>query len=35
MYRGALVRAVEGCKVKKTVMTPPRFEVVALSPKGP
>ena len=35
MYRGALVRAVEGCKVKNTVMSPPHFEVVALPPKGP
>ncbi len=35
MYRGALVRAVEGCKVKKTVMSPPHFEVVALPPKVP
>ncbi len=33
MYRGAIVRAVEGCKVKRTIMAPPSFEVVALSPK--
>lgn len=35
MYRGAIVRAVEGCKVKRTVSATPRFEVVALAPKVP
>ena len=35
MYRAAIVRAVEGCKVKKTVAAPPRFEVVALPPAAP
>lgn len=34
MYRAAIVRAVEGCKVKKTVAAQPRFEVVA-RPAGP
>lgn len=34
-YRAAIVRAVEGCKVKKTVAAPPRFEVVALPPAAP
>jgi putative redox protein len=29
MYRAAIVRAVEGCKVKKTIAAQPRFEVVA------
>ena len=33
MYRGAIVRAVEGCKVKRVVLAPPRFEVVALAPR--
>ena len=33
MYRGAIVRAVEGCKVKKTVMSQPVFEVAALPPR--
>lgn len=32
MYRAAIVRAVEGCKVKKTIAAQPRFEVVALPP---
>ena len=34
MYRGAIVRAVEGCKVKKTVLSQPVFEVSALPPRG-
>ena len=33
MYRGAIVRAVEGCKVKKTVVSQPVFEVSALPPR--
>ena len=33
MYRGAIVRAVEGCKVKKTVLSQPVFEVSALPPR--
>ena len=33
MYRGAIVRAVEGCKVKKTVVSQPVFEVAALPPR--
>ncbi len=28
-YRAAVVRAAEGCKVKKTMAAPPSFEVVA------
>lgn len=32
MYRAAIVRAVESCKVKKTVAAQPAFEVVALPP---
>jgi len=32
MYRAAIVRAVENCKVKKTVAAQPAFEVVALPP---
>ena len=34
MYRAAIVRAVEGCKVKKTIAAQPAFEVVALAPVG-
>lgn len=30
-YRGAIVRAVEGCKVKKTIAAAPAFEVVTTS----
>ena len=33
MDRGAIVRAVEGCKVKKTVVSQPVFEVAALPPR--
>lgn len=32
MYRGAIVRAVEGCKVKKTIVSQPIFEVAARAP---
>ncbi len=34
MYRAAIVRAVEGCKVKKTIAAQPAFEVTALAPKA-
>src|SRR5215468_4110527 len=29
-YRAAVIRAAEGCKVKKTIAAPPSIEVVAL-----
>jgi uncharacterized OsmC-like protein len=32
MYRAAIVRSMEGCKVKKSVAAQPTFEVVALPP---
>jgi putative redox protein len=31
-YRAAVVRAAEGCKVKKTLAAPPVFEVLAITP---
>ena len=32
-YRAAIVRAAEGCKVKRTMETPPSFEVVVSNPE--
>lgn len=32
MYRAAIVRAVENCKVKKTLAAQPVFEVLAVAP---
>src|SRR5512135_1922233 len=29
-YKGAIVRAVDGCTVKRTVLDPPKFEIVTL-----
>ncbi len=34
-YRAAIVRAAEGCKVKKTLAAAPAIEVVAVSSEGP
>jgi putative redox protein len=28
-YEGAIVRAVDGCTVKRTILDPPKFEIVA------
>ncbi len=33
MYRAAIVRAVENCKVKKTIASQPTFAVTALAPR--
>lgn len=33
-YVAAVTRAAEGCKVKKAIAAAPRFEVVAVGPKG-
>ena len=29
-YKGAIVRAVDGCTVKRTVLDPPKFEIVTV-----
>jgi ribosomal protein S12 methylthiotransferase accessory factor len=34
-YRAAIVRAAEGCKVKKTIAAPPAIEVVAIPSEPP